>query len=243
MLVDIGRVDAEVSKPPSRLAAYREAVAARSPLPVGTRLRLRGGWGADDVEIAGFDVWNGRIVATLTGAPRVDSLAKKVDPLVAVAQRADSATPAFNRTCADSADAAFTTRLGAIRDSVLQVLRQGDKPVFPRLLASLKERSTSLVGCLQEARAVVMVSLAGGDNEWVRERVLLVAADGKAKPLVLKDFRFRVHELIGLVDADEDGFDEIAARAYTERSGSTVVLRLVDGKRLERVTQGFAWER
>ena len=243
MLVDIGRVDADVSKPPSRLAAYREAVAARSPLPVGTRLRLRGRWGADDVEVGGFDVWNGRIVATVKGALRIDSLAKKVDPLVAAAQRADTATPPFNRVCADSADTVFTQRLAVLRDSVLDVLRQGDKPVYPRLLASLKERSTQVVGCLPGARAILVVSLAGGDYEWVRERMLLVATDGKAKPLPVKDFRFRVHDLLGLVDTDEDGLDEVAARAYTERSGATVVLKLVDGKRLERVTQGFAWER
>jgi len=78
MLVDIGRVDAEVRRDPARLAAYKLAVEARTPFPTGTRFRLRGPWGADDATITGFDTWNGRIVATVATATRVDSLAKSV---------------------------------------------------------------------------------------------------------------------------------------------------------------------
>ena len=91
MLVDIGRVDVEVRRNPARLAAYKLAVEARTPFPTGTRFRLRGPWGADDATINGFDTWNGRIVATVATTPRVDSLAKAVEPLPATAQLVDSA--------------------------------------------------------------------------------------------------------------------------------------------------------
>src|SRR5688572_5926267 len=65
MLLDLGRVDVEVRRDSARAAAYRQAVASRAPLTVGSRLRLYGPWGADDVEVSGFDTWSGRIVATL----------------------------------------------------------------------------------------------------------------------------------------------------------------------------------
>jgi hypothetical protein len=244
LLVDIGRVDVPVNQPPSRLAAYREAVAARSPLQPDTRLRVAGPWGADDATVAGFDVWNGRIVATLKTEPRVDSLARSVDPLVATVQRADSGRPPTYPTCVRGpADSALVKRLTALRDSLLKVLREGDQPVYQRFVASLRERSSHVVGCFDTGKAVLVVALVAGDYEWVRERALLVAADGKATPLGIRDFRFRAHDLLAALDADEDGKDEVAARSYTERGGGTVVLRIVDGKRLERLTGGFSYER
>lgn len=244
LLVDIGRVDATVNQPPSRLAAYREAVAARSPLQPETRLRVSGPWGADDATVAGFDVWNGRIVATLKTEPRVDSLARTVDPLVAVIQRADSGRPPLDATCARSpVDSTIVRRAIVLRDSLLQVLKTGDQPTYPRLVASLKDRSSLVTGCFDSGRAIVVVALVAGDYEWVRERALLVAETGKATPLGIRDFRFRVHDLVAALDADEDGKDEVAARAYTERGGGTVVLRIVDAKRLERLTGGFSYER
>ncbi len=244
MLVDIGRVDVSVSRPASRLAAYKEAVVAGSPIAVGTRLRLRGPWGADDVEVSGFDVWNGRIVATIKGAPRVDSLARRIDPLTAVAVRADSASPPVDTPCVrDSVDTLLDRRIAVLRDSVLQLLHQGDQPIYPRLLASIKEHSSRVVGCFPSARALLVVSLVAGDYEWVRERALLVGTDGKVRQLSVRDLRFRAHDLLGALDADGDSVDEVAALAHTERAGGTVVLRIADDKRLERVIAGFSWER
>ena len=244
LVVDIGRVDIDVSRPPSRLTAYKEAVAARSPLRVGTRLRLRGRWGADDVGVSGFDVWNGRIVATITGAPRVDSLAQKLDPLIAVAQRADSTKPSIDTSCQrDTVDTLFDRRLDALRDSLLEDMKQRDHPRFSRLTGSLKDHSTRVMGCFASGRALLQTALVGGDYEWVRERVLLVDAGGSAKPIAVQDFRFRAHELLEALDVDEDGFDDVGGRAFTERAGGTVVLRVLEGKRLERLTSGFAWER
>ena len=72
LLIDLGRVDMEVRKDSARSRAYREAVAARSPVPIGTRLRLRGQWGEDDAIVSGFDTWNGRIAATVTTAPSIE---------------------------------------------------------------------------------------------------------------------------------------------------------------------------
>ena len=286
MLVDLGRIDTDVSKP-TRMVAFREAAAARSPIAMNARLELSGPWGVDTTSVTGFDVWNGRIVAVTKGAARVDSLAKKRDPLIAVVGRVDTtlippdtatvpapavptppappsgstkkpgardsaaarrdtalARAALDTMCVrDTVDTLFDRRLDAVRDSLLELLRAGDKPSYPRLLATLKEHTSRVTGCFPQLKGVVVVSLVGGDYEWVRERIVMVPMNGPLKAVAVRDFRFRAHDVLQTLDVDRDGVDEIAARAYTERAGGTVVLRLVDGKRLERVVSGFAWER
>jgi hypothetical protein len=71
--------------------------------------------------------------------------------------------------------------------------------------------------------------------------VVLIGEDGRVRELLVHDFRFRVHELLIAFDADGDGSDDVAARAWTEREGGTVVLRLAAGQ-LERLAAGFSWE-
>lgn len=237
-LVDIGRVDLDVSKPPSRLAAYREAVAARSPIPAGTRLRLRGPWGADDVEVGDFDVWNGRIVATLRAPARVDSLSR-VDSLVAIAQRTDSATPPRDTACTRAATDSLLARVKQVRDSVLREL-DASPATGP---GKVSTHASHVIGCFDSGPAVLFLSRYSGDYERVSERALLLTATGAVRALRVRDYRFRAHVALMALDADEDGFDDVAARAFTERAGGTVVLRLADRNRLERLSAGFSWER
>jgi len=250
MLVDIGRVDMEVRRDPARLAAYKLAVEARTPFPVGTRFRLRGPWGADDATISGYDTWNGRIVASLTTAPRVDSLAKTIEPLPATAQLVDSATAAVTDTACvrEPLPPALEARVKFVKDSLDQVLRAGENPPYERLLKSLKSRETSAVGCFPGGRVIIMATLWAGEYEWVREIVVLMDDAGKLTPLRLRDYRFRGHEAIYALDGDGDGIDDLATRGYGPFLGGTSVLRIVDGKtpkegrRLERMATGFAWE-
>ena len=250
MLVDIGRVDTEVRRDPARLEAYKLAVEARTPFPTGTRFRLRGPWGADDATISGFDTWNGRIVATVATSPRVDSLAKTVEPLPATAQLVDSASEAVTDTVCvrDSLPAALMARVKVVRDSLEQTLRTGDKPPYERLLKSLKSRSTFAEGCFPGGRAIIVATLWAGEYEWVREQVVLMDDAGKLTPLRLRDYRFRGHEALYALDGDGDGIDDLATRGYGPSLGGTSVLRIVDGRtpkdprRLERMATGFAWE-
>jgi hypothetical protein len=74
LLVDIGPCRQEVRRASGAARRVQAGGRARTPFPTGTRFRLRGPWGADDATISGFDTWNGRIVATVATAPRVDSL-------------------------------------------------------------------------------------------------------------------------------------------------------------------------
>ena len=250
MLVDIGRVDVEVRRDPARLAAYKLAVEARTPFPTGTRFRLRGPWGADDATISGFDTWNGRIVARVATSPRVDSLARTVEPLPATAQLVDSASEALTDTVCvrGPLPAALEARVKMVRDSLEQVLRLGETPPYERLLKSLKYRSTAVPGCFPGGRVIIVATAWAGEYEWVRELVMLMDDTGKLNPLRLRDYRFRGHEAVYALDGDGDGIDDLATKGYGPSLGGTSVLRIVDGRtpkdprRLERMATGFAWE-
>ena len=243
MLVDLGRVDVEVRKDSARAQAYREAVARRAPLIVGDRLRLYGPWGADDVAVTGFDTWNGRIVATLDVPQHVDSLAKHVEPLPAVAVRTDSAAPSLKPACArDSLTEPYRERLAALRDSVETQLRAEAVPPFERLAASVTVKTTMAHGCYGRGRTLLISSLRAGAHEFVRERILLVAEDGSIIPVRMVASRWRAHEVIYALDADGDGSDDLAVRGSSDRAGGLLVLELSEGNRLEKLAGGFNWE-
>ena len=87
LLLDLGRVDLETKPDAQQLALVRRVAARVGPLARVTHVRVRGRWGEEIDSIAGYDVWNGRIVAVLTPSPTADSLLKKNAPLVGVATR------------------------------------------------------------------------------------------------------------------------------------------------------------
>ena len=263
MLIDLGRVDTVVGDSPVRQAAFREAVGQLAPIGRGDHLRLRGPWGSDDVTVSGFDSWSGRIVATIEVPERVDSLARAHDWLPAVAVRSDSTRGPANTVCDRVIPAVLGDRLTAVKDSVIKVLRAAkDLPRVSRLAKSLKDNSTRMGGCFENAAAIMLVTLYAGDYEWVRERAFAIDSLGAVRPLSVRDLRFKSHEALGAFDADEDGDDDLAARGRATRAGALVVLRLVDAPaptspgaaagaappnvpaaRLERAAAGFAWER
>jgi hypothetical protein len=243
MLLDLGRVDVEVRKDSARAAAYREAVASRSPLALGTRLRLHGPWGADDVEISGFDTWSGRIVATLNAPERVVSLARRVEPLIASAVVTPADSVAAGTACAgDSASVEHLRRVYTVRDSLEQLLRDESVLPFERLIPTITVKTTVGIGCFGRGRTIVMSSLRAGALEYVRERIVLVSDAGAVFPVRLLGSRWRAHEAISAFDADGDGTDDLAVRGTSDRAGGTVIFRLVDGARLEKLTGGFNWE-
>lgn len=256
MLVDIGRVDAEVRKDPVRKQAYLLAVSRLSPLPIGARMRIRGPWGASPATVTGFDTWNGRVVATLQVPATLDSLVRHRDLLPAAALRVDAATAAADSARADSTARAAGTATGAgappagadaatascgsdsvppmlaerarvIRDSVEQALRALEMPQIERLLTSVKVTSSQAPGCYGSlGRLLLIVSLRAGDTEYVRERVLVLSDSGAPTELKVSDYRFKAHDAIYSMDADGDGIDDLAAKGVAELAGATVILRL-----------------
>ena len=110
MLVDIGRIDIKLKSDSATRAAYQEAVAQLSPLPLGTVLRLRGPYSVDEqTKIIGFDTWNGRIVAKLSVSHLLDSLARVEDMLPATATRIDTSSAHISSSPSDSAQHATGT--------------------------------------------------------------------------------------------------------------------------------------
>ncbi|MDQ2766780.1 MAG: hypothetical protein M3Y30_06450 [Gemmatimonadota bacterium] len=243
ILIDIGRVDAPL-KTPQRQHAFEEAVKVLSPVRIGDRFRLHGAWGQDDATVQSYDQWNGRIVGVLVVSPRVDSLAKGKSPVVALAIRADSATPAVVDSCArDSISAPLSDRLSFLRDSLLTVLQNDTVKMVPRLMKSLHAQKTQAIGCFGKARVLLFVAQWAGDYEYNRQIAMLVDTTGKATQIRVNDLRFKVHESLGALDEDGDGVDDIAVRGRAQRIGGTVILRLdLVKKRLEYVAGGFAWE-
>lgn len=243
LVVDLGRLDLELKKDSAHAHAFEQAAAARSPVAKGSRLRVRGEWGSEDATVSGFSLWNGRITAQLEVSPLVDSLARTRDPLIASVERASDSVATSVSSCDRSADSTLVPRLKSVAQTALDSLRAGDKPIYTRLQNSLRSRVSVVTGCFGTARGIAIASLYAGDYEWVRERVLLVGENGVTKRLTVRDLRFRAHEALQAVDADGDGIDDLAARAWAPRSGGTVLLTLRDGARLERLAAGFSWER
>ena len=249
LLVDIGRVDANLRIPKTRdidsvrLKAFREAMDARALIKKGDRFRLRGPWGEDDAIVREYDVWNGRIVAVLDAPARVDSLAAIKDQLPVSAQLVTEARASVTEDCQrDSIPALLLARSDSVRDSLANVVRGDTARMLERLRPQMRVQQGRVVGCFEGGRMVLIASLRAGDYEFVSERAVLLDELGNVRRLTISDFRFKAHDLIYALDADGDGHDDVAARGMTEANGGTTILKLVEGKRLERLTSGFAWE-
>lgn len=244
LLVDVGRMDTKLGTP-ERVRAFREAAAARAPIVPGDRLRLHGPWGASDAIVAGYDEWNGRVVATLDVPPLVDSLARRVDPMVALALRADSAAPSVADRCdrRGKLAGAIAARAAVVGDSLIAAMRAdalGKPAISGKPPAS---RVTRLAGCFGDYHAIIFADLAATVREPVREIAVLLDSSGNASPLAVNDLRFKTHEALRALDADGDGVDDVAALGRAERTGGTVLLRLdPDKRRLVYIASGFAWE-
>lgn len=244
LVVDIGRVDARIRTPSDR-RAYEDAVRAESPLRIGDRLRIDGPWGSNDATISGFGEVNGRIVARLQLPAFVDSLARVGDDaLVAVATRADSATPPAVDSCTrDSVSSTLAARIAAVSDSLQQRLHRDTLRLSDRLRHSVWVHASHAIGCFGPARALVIATMASSGYDYVREAAVLVDDTGRVTPLRINALRFKTHEILSAFDADGDGVDDIAVKGRGDRVGGTAVLRLDPARRrLDFLTQGFAWE-
>lgn len=248
MVVDLGRADVDPRRNGALDSAFREAAVRTSPVPIGTRMTVRGAWGSDEATVAGYAWANGRVVAELAVTPALDSLARRGWLLPGVARRLPPDAPAGvapprTDSCARGAlPPALAERADLVRDSLALWLFEHQAPPYERFTDLTRVESSRTVGCFGVGRLVLVVSLRAGADEWLRQRAVVLDDSGRVTPIQVRDLRFRAHELLTALDADGDGIDDVATRAVAERSGAITILRLVGGRRLERMASGFAWE-
>jgi len=77
LLVDIGRFDGKVGGDAAWRRALGNVAPVESPVDTGSLFRVRGPWGVDTVSVSGFDVYHGRLVATLVVPPSLDSIVRR----------------------------------------------------------------------------------------------------------------------------------------------------------------------
>jgi hypothetical protein len=131
----------------------------------------------------------------------------------------------------------------AVRDSLILWLDSLPPPPYQRLVKTEKPQWSTIVGCFGGARRIALaVDLRAGNNEWIRERVVLIDTLGAVTTLRVSDLRFKGHDLLMALDADGDGLDDLATRGFAEAAGGITILKLTDKNRLVRLAGGFAWE-
>jgi hypothetical protein len=254
-LVDVGRVDASLDTD-QRMAAFREAAAARAPVRLGDTLHVYGSWGAARTTISGFSVWSGRITANVALPPAAESLAVIADqrareprgndvPFAAAAYRYPLARDTSqSRTCADPGiTSQLEPRISSVLDSLRGILLADTASAAPQYRTAPRAIASQLTGCFGSARVMLVVALRSGGDLLTRERAVLINDDESVTPLSVNDYRFRAHVMLHVLDADGDGIDDVAARGYGRRVGSLVILRLdLPARTLTRVTGGFSYE-
>jgi hypothetical protein len=249
LLLDLGRVDLETKQDAQQLALVRRVAARVGPLSRVTHVRVRGRWGEEVDSIAGYDVWNGRVVAVLTPSAATDSLLKRNAPLVGVATRVpvpadsgDAPAPTAVACVRDSLPPELPVRAALVRDSLIRWVTDSLRPSYV-VSGKLAVRGDTASGCFGPWRFVVVVSSRSPAFDWSEERTVLVASDGKAIAGRLRDLRLRTHESLLAFDADGDGVDELAARGLAPRMGAQSVMKLDPAtRRFARFASGFAWE-
>jgi hypothetical protein len=143
----------------------------------------------------------------------------------------------------DTLSTDLRARAAAVRDSIDLWLQGLPPPPYPRLQSSIRSQSTQVTGCFGGAnRLAMVVDRRAGNNEWIRERAVLLDTLGRVTTLRVIDYRLKGHDFLGVLDATGAGVDGIVARGVTEAAGETVILTLGPGNRLTRLTGGFAWE-
>jgi hypothetical protein len=137
----------------------------------------------------------------------------------------------------------LATRAIFVRDSLVRFLTDSAKPPYERQIASARIQSWSVPGCFGFGHALIIANKRTPEMDFAVERVALLDSTGSVVPVRFTDLRFHAHDPLYVFDADGDGIDDLAARAYGDRSGGLTIVRLdLAARRFVRLVSGFAWE-
>lgn len=234
---DIGRMDDAVA--PGDSLAVAAMLAATSPVQPGLRVLVHGGGDARATTVTRLAVQGRRLVALIDGDAS-DATWRLVD----VVTDSTRATAASSSRC-DAGDAAAIT---ATVDRLLAGTQRADRrgpsdAVAPRDTAdAAPARGSALVGCFGTYRAIAVRRPAVATPDAV-EKAWLVAPDGRARSVRLRDLSYPLHDLLAAVDTDGDGTDELLVRSHRPAMETIAALRMSDSVTFTRFVNGFTVER
>ena len=220
LALDIGRIDGGVGTTEAARAAFDRMVAALSPVQPGMAFTLHAPAGAVQVTVSRFHLTGRRIVAVLDAAVPVDGRAFPVE------WRGTPPVP--------------------LRTAALRRCEPGDTvaitAAISRYAPADTESLTVLRGCFGDFRALIAIRPRSVTPETV-EKVVLVRATGGTRAGKLRDLSYPLHELVGTLDSDGDGTDEIVVHSFRMSMETWAALRMTDSVSFTRFASGFTIEK
>ncbi len=243
LAVDIGRLDDALA--PSDSSALVAMLAATSPVQPGLAVVVHAWRTADSAVVASLGVQGRRLVATLAlaqPAPRW-AIVEIVPPAGVAPAFAAGAVRAPRPPRCDGGD---VDRIDATIARLLDGARRTDgasATLTPRDTARGDATLGSAIGgCFGAFRAVVVRRPAIATPDVV-EKAWLVRPDGRARPVRLRDLSYPLHDLLGTLDLDGDGTDELLVRSTRPAMETIAALRMSDSVTFTRVVNGWTVER
>lgn len=235
---DIGRLDAP--RTPGDSLAVARMLAAESPVQPGLPLVVHDWRHHEATEVTVTTAAGRRLVATAHLARPGSTPWVVVEARTA---RSDSLRPwTAPAVPCDPGDG------DAIATTVERLLA-GARRVDPGAITtpdtgadSATARGSAITGCFGAFRAVVVRRPATAAPD-VTEKAWLLRPDGRARTVRLRDLSYPLHDVVGTVDVDGDGTDELLVRSYRPAMETVAALRMTDSVTFTRFASGFTVER
>ena len=236
LAMDIGRVDGGVGTSDAARAALSRMFTARSPVQPGMRFTLHTRGGSSSATVVALQLTGRRILARLD-APAPDSSQRAMpvewrgDPAVALRVGNGAVCTAGDAPAIEAAIA----RVTATRELRRKKDARPGAPLLPDSVSVLR-------GCFGDFRALITIRPIEITPETV-ERVTLVRSSGTTRSGRLRDLSYPLHELVGVLDIDADGVQEIVVHSFRPAMETWSALRMTDSVSFTRFASGFTIER
>jgi hypothetical protein len=240
--MDIGRLDGGLGTSTAAGADFQRMAAARSPITKGLTLVMHTDSGPVRAVVQQLSVQGRRITAVVDLPADTSSTSR---PLVLewrgpiTATTLDSLRGARTR-CAEPTAAvrATLTRLVTPRPPTADT--SGRVPTAQ----GTATRTSGIAGCFGRwAGVVVTRPVVTGALDSPSETVRLIRADGTLATGRLRDLSYPHHDVLGTLDVDDDGTQELLVRSYRPAMDTYAVLRMSDSVSFTRLARGFTVER
>ncbi|MCU0619773.1 MAG: hypothetical protein MUF40_07790 [Gemmatimonadaceae bacterium] len=233
---------------PTDSLAVATMLAATSPVPPGLRVVVHAWRTADSAAVDALGAQGRRLVARVAlpqAAPRWAIV--EVVPPAGIAPAfapagASSRAPRPPR-CDPGDEARIAATIARLLDGARRTDGSAAPPPRPAAAATGEPATGSaLAGCFGDFRAVVVRRPVQVDPD-ASERAWLVRPDGRARSVRLRDLSYPLHDLLGTLDVDADGIDELVVRSTRPAMETVAALRMSDSVTFTRFVNGWTVER